>query len=238
MTARPLSPIDRAKDAAARAALSEVRDGMKLGLGTGSTAAFLVAALGERVRDEGLRLTAVPTSRATADLAAAVGIATVTLDAVGQLDLTIDGADELDDALQLIKGGGAALLHEKIVATASDRMIVIADDSKHVARLGAFPLPVEVIPFGWESSSRLIRKALESLGYEGRDVVLRGGAAPVRTDEGNLILDLKLGAITDAPALSNRLLAVPGVVETGLFLGIAKRAILGSADGSTREVAA
>lgn len=238
MTARPLSPIDRAKDAAARAALSEVRDGMKLGLGTGSTAAFLVAALGERVKAEGLRLTAVPTSRATADLAAAVGIETVTLDAAGQLDLTIDGADELDDALQLIKGGGAALLHEKIVATASDRMIVIADDSKHVARLGAFPLPVEVIPFGWESSSRLIRKALESLGYEGRDVVLRGGATPVRTDEGNLILDLKLGAITDAPALADRLLAVPGVVETGLFLGIAQRAILGSADGSTREVAA
>ncbi|MFB2531322.1 ribose-5-phosphate isomerase RpiA [Paracoccus sp. p4-l81] len=238
MSASPLSPADRAKDAAARAALGEVRDGMKLGLGTGSTAAFLVAALGERVKAEGLRLTAVPTSRRTAELAAAVGIQTVTLDAAGRLDLTIDGADELDDRLQLIKGGGAALLHEKIVATASDRMIVIADDSKHVARLGAFPLPVEVIPFGWESSARLVRKALDELGYEGRDVVLRGADAPIRTDEGNLILDLHLGAISDAQALSDRLLAVAGVVETGLFLNIASRAILGSADGSTREVLA
>ena len=231
-----LSPADRAKDASARAALVEVQDGMKLGLGTGSTAAFLVAALGERVKAEGLRLTAVPTSSQTARLAAAVGIETVTLDAAGRLDLTIDGADEFDDALVLVKGGGGALLHEKIVAAASDRMVVIADDSKHVARLGAFPLPVEVIPFGWESSRSHIRKVLESLGYDGGAVALRGGEAPFRTDEGNLILDLKLGAIADAELLAARLLAVPGVVETGLFIGMAAKAILGSADGSTREV--
>lgn len=231
-----LSPADRAKDASARAALHEVQDGMKLGLGTGSTAEFLVRALGERVAAEGLRLTAVPTSRRTAELAASVGIQTVTLDQAGQLDLTIDGADELDDALQLIKGGGGALLHEKIVASASERMLVIADDSKHVARLGSFPLPVEVIPFGWESSSGHIRKALDSLGHDGCDIVLRGGDQPFRTDEGNLILDLKLGAIADAPGLADRLLAVPGVVETGLFIGIARKAILGAADGSVREV--
>ncbi|MES2667607.1 MAG: ribose-5-phosphate isomerase RpiA, partial [Pseudomonadota bacterium] len=151
-----LSPIDKAKFVAARRAVEFVEDGMKLGLGTGSTAAWMVRCLGERVREEGLRVIGVPTSTRTAQLARQVGIQIATLDEVKWLDLTIDGADEFDPGLNLIKGGGAALLQEKIVATASDQMVVIADAAKEVTQLGAFPLPVEVIPFGWQTTKALI----------------------------------------------------------------------------------
>jgi len=147
-----LSPIDKAKFVAAKRAVDFVETGMKVGLGTGSTAAWMVRCLGERVREEGLRVVGVPTSTRTAQLARQVGIPVTSLDDAKWLDLTIDGADEFDTKLALIKGGGAALLQEKIVATASDQMIVIADAAKEVAQLGQFPLPVEIIPFGWQTT--------------------------------------------------------------------------------------
>ena len=228
----PLSPIDAAKRAAAHRAAEFVEDGMRVGLGTGSTAAFLVRRLGERVRDEGLRIRAVPTSEATARLARAEGIEVVELGEAGWLDLTVDGADEVDGELSLIKGGGGALLREKIVACASDRMVVIADGAKVVETLGAFPLPVEVIPFGWEATRRLVEELLEGLDVGGRDAVLRmRGDAPFATDEGNRILDLRLGRIGDARQLALALNQIPGVVENGLFLDICDTLVLGYEDG-------
>ncbi|EYD72129.1 Ribose 5-phosphate isomerase A [Rubellimicrobium mesophilum DSM 19309] len=227
-----LSPADVAKRAAALRAAEFVEDGMRVGLGTGSTAAFLVRRLGERVRDEGLRLRCVPTSEATARLADEVGIEVVALDEVGWLDLTIDGADEADGELSLIKGGGGALLREKIVACASDRVVIIADGAKDVAALGAFPLPVEVIPFGWQATKRLIEEMLVGLDVGGREVVLRErGGAPFVTDEGNRILDLRLQRIGDARGLALRLNQIPGVVENGLFIDIADTLVLGFEDG-------
>ncbi len=168
-----LNPIDKAKFVAAKRAVEFVEDGMKLGLGTGSTAAWMVRCLAERIREEGLRVVGVPTSRRTAELAASLGITVSSLDDVKWLDLTIDGADGFDPNLNLIKGGGAALLQEKIVATASDQMIVIADAAKEVAQLGAFPLPVEVIPFGWQTTKALVEETLVSMDVLGRDVTLR-----------------------------------------------------------------
>jgi len=195
MTAE-LSPIDTAKFAAARRSVDFVEDGMKLGLGTGSTAAWMVRCLAERVKTEGLKVTCVATSARTAELAEELGLRVVALDDVRWLDLTIDGADEFDSNLNLIKGGGAALLREKIVATASDRMIVIADAAKEVAQLGAFPLPVEVIPFGWQTTKVLIEETLFSLDVENREVTVRKAKSrPLRTDEKNYILDLHLKRI-------------------------------------------
>ncbi|WP_375259479.1 ribose-5-phosphate isomerase RpiA [Citreimonas sp.] len=227
-----LSPIDKAKYAAARRASDLVEDGMRVGLGTGSTAAWLVRCLGERVRDEGLRFRAVPTSARTAELARELGIEVIGLGDAGWLDLTIDGADEVDPDLSLIKGGGGALLHEKIVATASDRMVVIADAAKEVETLGKFPLPVEIIGFGWQATRALIEEALESLDVAGRETVLRmDGATPYATDEGNRILDLHLGRIGDPRQLALVLNQVPGVVENGLFIDICDRVVIGHSDG-------
>ncbi|MCC6002665.1 MAG: ribose-5-phosphate isomerase RpiA [Pararhodobacter sp.] len=227
-----LAPIDRAKFAAARRAADMVEDGMKLGLGTGSTAAWLVRCLAERVRQEGLRLTCVPTSARTAALAREEGLKVVALDDAGWLDLTIDGADEFDADLVLIKGGGGALLQEKIVATASDRMMVITDATKEVKALGAFPLPVEVIPFGWQASRMLIEELLGSLDVMGTKASLRmNGTRPFMTDEGNHILDLALGRIGNPRQLSLALNQVPGVVENGLFIDICDAVIIGHADG-------
>ena len=232
-----LSPSDAAKDAAARAAVRLVGDGMRVGLGTGSTAAFMVRRLAERVKAEGLRLRCAATSQATADLAESLGLKIESLDDIGWLDLTIDGADEVDPDLNLIKGGGAAHLREKIVATASDRMVVIADGGKVVDQLGAFHLPVEVIAFGWQATEILIRRALDALGLTHRPILLRHrGDAPLRTDEGNYILDLALDAIPDAEALAQRLSAIAGVVEHGLFLNICQHAIIGRPDGSVVEL--
>ena len=227
-----LSPIDKAKFAAAKRAVDFIEDGMRVGLGTGSTAAWMVRCLGELVREEGLKVTGVPTSTRTADLARQVGIEVVTLDQAKWLDLTIDGADEFDDDLCLIKGGGGALLQEKIVATASDRMIVIADAAKHVGQLGAFPLPVEVIPFGWQTSKALIEETLVSLDVLGRDVTLRmNGDAPFVTDEQNYIVDLHLGRIGNARQLAIVLNQIPGVVENGLFLDICDIVVVGHGNG-------
>ncbi|MGR3495538.1 ribose-5-phosphate isomerase RpiA [Citreimonas sp.] len=227
-----LSPIDKAKYAAARRASDLVEDGMRVGLGTGSTAAWLVRCLGERVRDEGLRFRAVPTSARTAELARELGIEVIGLGDAGWLDLTIDGADEVDPDLSLIKGGGGALLHEKIVATASDRMVVIADAAKEVETLGKFPLPVEIIGFGWQATRALIEEALASLDVAGRETVLRmDGETPYATDEGNRILDLHLGRIGDPRQLALVLNQVPGVVENGLFIDICDRVVIGHPDG-------
>lgn len=227
-----LSPIDKAKFVAARRAADIVQDGMRVGLGTGSTAAWMVRRLGERVQQEGLRIKAVPTSTRTAQLARELGIEVVSLDQAGWLDLTIDGADEFDGDLNLIKGGGGAHLQEKIVATASDQMIVIADAGKEVETLGAFPLPVEVIPFGWQTTRTLIQEALDTMDVLGTSAVLRmNGEAPFVTDEGNHILDLHLQRIGNARQLALVLNQVPGVVENGLFIDICDKVVIGHGDG-------
>lgn len=202
---------------------------MRLGLGTGSTADVFVALLGERVR-AGLDVVGVPTSEATRVAAERAGIRLATLEDVPELDLTIDGADEIDGSLRLIKGGGGALLREKIVAHASRRMVVIADAKKCVATLGAFPLPIEVNAFGLGATRRAIEAAIRASGCAGDLVVRPGaGAAPFATDGGHLILDAHLGRIPDPAALSAALWAVPGVVEHGLFIGLATGAILAEA---------
>ncbi|WCS28012.1 ribose-5-phosphate isomerase RpiA [Methylobacterium sp. NMS14P] len=230
-----MSGPDLRRAAAARA-LDLVEPGMRLGLGTGSTAAAFVSLLGERVR-AGLDIVGVPTSEATRAQAESLGIRLATLDEQSELDLTIDGADEVDDRLRLIKGGGAALLREKIVACASRRMVVIADAAKHVARLGAFPLPIEVNPFGLKATHRAVEAAVAGAGCSG-DVRLRAwtDGKPLVTDGGHYILDARLGAIPDPEALSGALWAVPGVVEHGLFLGIADAAILAAARDGQAEV--
>lgn len=227
-----LSPIDKAKFVCAKRASQMVENGMRVGLGTGSTAAWLVRCLGERVRDEGLRFKGVPTSTRTAELARQVGVEVTTLDAAKWLDLTIDGADEFDGEFNLIKGGGGALLQEKIVATASDRMVVIADIGKEVETLGAFPLPIEVIPFGWQTTQALVEETLVSLDVLGRESTLRmSGDTPYVTDEGNHILDLHLKRIGNARQLALVLNQMPGVVENGLFVDICDKVVLGFGDG-------
>jgi len=234
-----LSPADRAKKAAADRAVDFVQDGMRLGLGTGSTAYFMVRRLAERVRAEGLRVVGVPTSTRTAEQARAEGLRVVTLDQAGWLDLTIDGADEFDPMLRLIKGGGGAHLQEKVVAAASDRMIVISDEAKRVARLGAFPLPVEVLKFGWQSSERHVARALADLGYVEPGIVRRvKDGTPFVTDEGNFILDLHLGTIVDPEELSRALNQIPGLVENGLFLNMCDLVIVGHGDGSSELIEA
>ena len=205
---------------------------MRVGLGTGSTAAWLVRCLGEMVREDGLKITGVPTSARTAELAREVGIEVITLDEARWLDLTIDGADEFDGDLNLIKGGGGALLQEKIVATASDQMVVIADKAKEVEMLGAFPLPIEVIPFGWQTSQALVEETLISMDVMGRSSTLRmNGASPYVTDEGNHILDLHLNRIGNPRQLALVLNQIPGVVENGLFIDICDTVVIGYGDG-------
>ena len=232
-----LSPTDTAKNAAAIAAVALVQDGMRLGLGTGSTAAFMVRRLAERVQAEGLQMRYAATSQATADLAESLGLKIEALDDIGWLDMTLDGADEVDPDLNLIKGGGAALLREKIVACASDRIVVMADGGKVVETLGAFPLPVEVIPFGWQATRTLITRALDRLDLTQRPVLQRmRDGKPLLTDEGNFILDLALEAIPDAYELADELSSIAGVVEHGLFLNICQLAIIGRPDGSVVEL--
>ncbi len=228
---------DRAKKAAAEQAVRLVERRMKVGLGTGSTAAWFVRMLAERSAREDLDLICVATSNATAELARDNGLTVVELAGNLRLDLTVDGADEVDDELRMIKGGGAALLREKIVACASDRMVAIADASKRVPALGAFPLPVEVVRFGWEVTRATIGEILADAEVEGREITLRmAGEVPLVTDEGHYILDLHLKRIGDPEWLATTVATVPGVVEHGLFLDIAERAILGHADGTTAEL--
>ena len=227
-----MSPIDKAKFVAAKQATEYVESGMKVGLGTGSTAAWLVQCLGEMVREDGLRIRGVPTSTRTAELARSVGIDVISLDEARWLDVTIDGTDEYDGQMNLIKGGGGAHLQEKVVATASDRMIVIADATKKVDTLGAFPLPIEVIPFGMRTTQALIEEVLIGLDVMGRQVTQRmAHGEPFVSDEGNFILDLHLKRIGNPRQLSLMLNQVPGVVENGLFLDICDVVIVGHGDG-------
>jgi ribose 5-phosphate isomerase A len=223
--------LDELKRQAAGRAVEYVRSGMKLGLGTGSTAKHFVELLGERVRD-GLDVIGVPTSEATRNDAIRCGIRLTTLDEIDRLDLTVDGADEIDPALNVIKGGGGALLREKIVAAASDRMIVIADDSKWVETLGRFPLPIEVIPFGLGATRYAVEKAFAACGVAGQIVVRKGKDGHVFvTDGGHWIVDAHLGRIPDAPLLAQSLASIPGVVEHGLFIGLASVAMLAGSQG-------
>ncbi|MFL6840243.1 MAG: ribose-5-phosphate isomerase RpiA [Bradyrhizobium sp.] len=223
--------MDALKRQAAARALEEVRDGMKLGLGTGSTAKHFVELLGEKVR-AGINIIGVPTSEATRADAQRCGIRLTTLDEIDRLDLTVDGADEIDPALNLIKGGGGALLREKIVAAASDRMIVIADETKWVDVLGRFPLPVEVIPFGLAATQAAMAKAFAESGVSGQMVVRKGTDGHVFvTDGGHWIVDAHLARIPDPPRLAGLLSLIPGVVEHGLFIGLARTAVLAAAQG-------
>jgi ribose 5-phosphate isomerase A len=223
--------VDGLKRQAAARALEYVRDGMKLGLGTGSTAKHFVELLGMRVR-AGLDVIGVPTSEATRVAAERCGIRLTTLDDIDRLDLTVDGADEIDSALDVIKGGGGALLREKIVATASDRMIVIADDTKWVEVLGRFPLPVEVVPFGLAATRRAIGEAFAQSGVCGQMVVRKDKDGHVFvTDGGHWIIDAHLGQIGDPSGLAGLLASIPGVVEHGLFIGVASTAILAGPQG-------
>jgi ribose 5-phosphate isomerase A len=223
--------IEVQKRAAAARALEFVQPGMRLGLGTGSTARHFVELLGERVR-AGLVVVAVPTSEGTRSDAERQGIPLSTLDETPELDLTVDGADEIDGQLRMIKGGGGALLREKIVATASDRMVVVADDSKLVPTLGLFPLPVEVVRFGLMATMRLIEAISAETGCHGAITLRPGpGDAPFVTDQGNLILDCAFGSIPEPEVLAFSLKRVPGVVEHGLFLGLADLAIVAGRDG-------
>jgi ribose 5-phosphate isomerase A len=223
--------MDELKRQAAARALEAVCDGMKLGLGTGSTAKHFVELLGEKVR-AGMKVIGVPTSEATRADAMRCGIALTTLDDVDRLDLTVDGADEIDPKLDLIKGGGGALLREKIVAAASDRMIVIADDSKWVSALGRFPLPVEVVPFGLAATRRAMAEVFTKCGVSGQMVVRKGTDGHVFvTDGGHWIVDAHLGRIQDASRLATLLSVIPGVVEHGLFIGLASTAILAGGQG-------
>jgi ribose 5-phosphate isomerase A len=223
--------IDSLKRAAAASALDLVRPGMRLGLGTGSTANHVVALLAERVRG-GLSVVCVPTSEATRLLAQNLGLPLSTLDETPELDLDIDGADEIAPDLSLIKGGGGALLREKIVAAASARMVVIADDSKLVDVLGRFPLPIEVVGFGLAATRRKIEAAAAAAGCPGPALLRQTkDGHPFVTDGGHLILDAALERIPDPSSLATRLAEIPGVVEHGLFIGLARTAFVASAAG-------
>ncbi len=225
--------LEMLKTTAAARALAFVEPGMRLGLGTGSTAARFVDLLGQEVQ-RGLQVVCVPTSEATRRQAEALGISLTTLDDVPFLDLTIDGADEIDKELRLIKGGGGALLREKIVATASDRMVVVADESKLVETLGGFPLPVEVVPFGLTATLNMIEMLAADAGCEGEIRVRRRQDGSVfQTDCGNYILDCAFARIEDPESLDEALKFIPGVVENGLFLGMADIAIIAGRDGVT-----
>jgi len=233
----PLSPADRCKRAAAAKALEFVEDGMKLGLGTGSTAKWFIELLAERIKQSRLKIVGVPTSDRTRVQAGKLGIPLRSLEAAGWLDLTVDGADEFDPNLNLIKGGGGALLHEKIIATASDRMVVIADPAKQVEALGNFPLPVELVRFGSGATMREIDRLVDRLNVTVFDMRLRErDDGFYLSDEGHLIADLHLGRIDDPVLLNAELTTLPGVVETGLFVGVASMAIVGQEDGTTRVV--
>jgi ribose 5-phosphate isomerase A len=218
------------KKAAALAALDYIKPGMKVGLGTGSTASHFIAALGERVK-AGLDVLAVPTSRSTRDLAAKLGIPLTDLEKHPFLDITVDGADEFNEKFELVKGGGGALLLEKIVATSSRYMVVIADESKKVSTLGQFPLAVEVIPFGVRATAWKIERAMKICDVSGSIDLRRKEGKPFKTDSGNAILDLGLGSIPHPARLSELIKSIPGVVETGIFVDICGIILMGTKDG-------
>jgi ribose 5-phosphate isomerase A len=230
-----LSLSDRSKYACALRASALVESGMKVGLGTGSTAYWLVYHLAERVRSEGLEFVGVPTSNKTREQAQAEGLKLISMDDAGRLDITIDGADEFDQSMNLIKGGGGAHLQEKIVAFGSDRMVVIADETKKVNKLGKFPLPVEVLKFGSASSQKQIEELLIAQNYRDFTVQMRMEKnKPFITDEGNYIFDLNLGEIQNPRKLCVDLNIIPGVVENGLFIDVCKAVVIGYSDGTAK----
>lgn len=230
-----LSLSDRSKYACALRASALVENGMKVGLGTGSTAYWLVYHLAERVRSEGLEFVGVPTSNKTREQAQAEGLKLISMDDAGRLDITIDGADEFDQSMNLIKGGGGAHLQEKIVAFGSDRMVVIADETKKVNKLGKFPLPVEVLKFGSASSQKQIEELLIAQNYKDFTVQMRMEKNnPFITDEGNYIFDLNLGEIQNPRKLCVDLNIIPGVVENGLFIDVCKAVVIGYSDGTAK----
>jgi ribose 5-phosphate isomerase A len=230
MTTAPMAnKNDNEKELAGRAAAKLVNDGDIVGLGTGSTAYFAVIALGERVK-AGLKITGIPTSIATAELARKVGIPLTTLDQHPAIDIDIDGADEVDPHLNLIKGGGGALLREKVIAAASKKFIVVADSAKIVSTLGKFPLPVEIIAF----ARAVVEPEIARLGASIK-MRTRPDGSPYITDNGNPILDCSFGKIEDPPALSRALNNIPGVVEHGLFIGLASKALVGK-ENSVEEI--
>jgi ribose 5-phosphate isomerase A len=220
----------RLKVEAARTALQHVESGMKLGIGSGSTAEEFVRVLSERVAS-GMQIVGVPTSERTAKLCRELSVPLSTLDEIPTLDLTVDGADEVGPELALVKGGGGALLREKIVAAASRRMIVIADESKVVDVLGRFPLPIEVNPFGLRATVVAIENAARDLGLSGALKTRMAGEEPFVTDGGHYIVDASFGRIPAPRALSEALHAIPGVVEHGLFIGLAAMAIIAGKNG-------
>jgi ribose 5-phosphate isomerase A len=211
---------DQEKEAAARASLRFIQDGQVVGLGTGSTAAYFIRLLGEQVRN-GLRIQGIPTSVRSRDLALSLGIPLTTLDECQEIDVTVDGADEVDPKLRVIKGGGGALLREKIIASATKQYVIVADATKRVAVLGRFPLATEVIPF----AQALVAKKITALGAQ-VTVRLEAGGKPYVTDEHNHILDCSFGQIPDPDNLARRLSDMPGVVEHGLFIGMATSVLL------------
>ena len=221
----PNGDVAPLKRAAALAAVAEVEEGMVVGLGTGTTAAFAIAALADRV-GSGLRITTVATSLATARMAAGLGLSPVPFERLAEVDIAIDGADEIDGALRAIKGGGGAMLREKIVAAASRRMIAIVDGSKQVARLGARPLPVEVLPF----AAAFVTRRISELDAEVSQRM--AGSAPYRSDQDNLVLDCRFGAIDRPKPLAAALSAIPGVLGHGLFLAEIDAAYVGRAEGT------
>lgn len=226
-------PAEDLKRRAAAHALTYVTDGMRLGLGTGSTARHFVDLLAEKVH-QGLNVLGVPTSEQTLAQAVSLGVPIATLDEAGPLDLCIDGADEVGPGLSLIKGGGGALLREKIVASAAREMVVIADATKKVETLGRFPLPIEIVDFGVASIQRHLAEAVRAAGCEGPLTIRRDGDGhPFVTDQGHLIIDAHLGRIPDPARLARAVEEVAGVVEHGLFLGLARRAVLAGAEGIT-----
>lgn len=219
------------KRLAAEEAAKHVTNDMTLGLGTGSTARYFVDIMGERVK-QGWALRGIPTSEETRRQAESVGIEIIEPDETTIVDLAIDGTDEADPQFNLIKGGGAALLREKIVAKAARKFIVIADNSKRVVALGAFPLPIEISPYSWALTVKAIREALSANGFPSPRLTLRAkDGAPVKTDGGNLIIDAELGRIDDPASLERILAAIPGVLESGLFCGMADMIIYGDTDG-------
>jgi ribose 5-phosphate isomerase A len=231
-----MTDVVRAKEAAGRAAALLVEDGMLLGLGTGSTVRYFLEALGERVRAERLRVRGVPTSEDTAQRARALGIPLEELANVERIDLTVDGADEIDGRFDMIKGGGGALLREKVVARLTRREVVVVDPGKVVARLGStFDLPIEVVPF----AQPVVQRELATLGLvpRVRRASKSADAPPFRTDNGNLVLDCHVpGGISDPGGLERELIAICGVVEVGLFVGLAHTLIVGYPDGATRRL--
>ena len=235
MSAKKAATADEQKEAAGYAALKFIKPGMKVGLGTGSTANYFIRALAEKARG-GLDVKCVATSKASADLAKSLGLEIITLEDAPHIEVTVDGADEIDGDFRLIKGGGGALLLEKIVATSSRHMVVIADESKRVAKLGKFPLPVEVVPFGVKATGWKMERAFKMVGIEPKMTLRVKEGKPFRTDGGNVIIDCACGVIKEPDRLEVILNNIPGVVNNGLFNGIAGIALIGKADGTVEEI--